>query len=319
MGDIIAIDLFCGAGGWSLGAKMANESFKKRSKINRIKVMAAYDKSKQAIVIYNQNHEGNHGIVADLSISDFSEYKDKVDLVFASPPCQGFSSSGKREPLDPRNTLLIRSAEICLQIMPRWFVLENVAGLTKGFGAKYLEALRTKLTKAGYFCLSQIINTRNIGIAQNRERLILIATQLRSKFLWHVMDFVIERKEVPCSKVLGNINDPVYHKVKPVPEKHKQAIADLPYGSNYPVLGIQTRKLDPNKPAYCITTNRSGHYHYSEPRYLSVRESARLQTFPDSFKFSLARGTALREIGNAVPPKLSKLICQKIMSIDSLQ
>lgn len=156
------VSLFCGCGGFDLG--FVNAGFKCK---------AAFDIDKTAIKNYS-NYFAHKATECDLS-QDISagEFED-IDVVLAGPPCQGFSTAGKRRYDDPRNHLLLRATEIALAINPKVFVLENVNGVVAGKHKKYWDTAHSML-KNCYQIQELSVNAEDVGLAQSRKRRILIA------------------------------------------------------------------------------------------------------------------------------------------------
>lgn len=123
--DYKAISLFAGAGGCSLGFQQYG-----------VDILAAYDICKEAVDTYNYNFKGNRANIEDLSTCDFSTIRDKLglhqgelDLIIGGPPCQGFTTAGRRSETDSRNLLLTNYVNALQEFYPRWFMMENVEGI----------------------------------------------------------------------------------------------------------------------------------------------------------------------------------------------
>jgi DNA (cytosine-5)-methyltransferase 1 len=156
--------LFCGCGGFDLG--FIQEGYES---------VVAYDNDSNAVATYNHNFS-HPAELFDLNSpdADFSHIKD-IDVLLAGPPCQGFSTAGKRRLDDPRNQLILRAAEIAVSVRPKVFIVENVRGIIAGSHKTYWDELQEKLKQSGYNLVEFCIDARSIGIAQMRKRVILIA------------------------------------------------------------------------------------------------------------------------------------------------
>ena len=165
---LCAVDLFCGAGGLSLGLENAG-----------IEVLCGVDNWSSATETYSANfrHPALSADVSDLRASDILEFSGsvgrQVDLVVGGPPCQGFSIQRIGSDRDRRNNLVLEFARLVLEFRPRMFVMENVPGLLGKRGRPLFEAFRVKLSAAGYRVRSQLLNACEYGVPQSRRRVIV--------------------------------------------------------------------------------------------------------------------------------------------------
>lgn len=169
-----AVDLFAGAGGLSLGLKLAGHE-----------VAAAVDHNQDAVATYNRNL-GDHAIAADLSDdesrrqswADISERAGgHVDLIAGGPPCQGFSTAGKALADDPRNKLVWSFLDGVRALKPEFVLMENVMALAQKRGGSYLERLRSELRELGYRSKVAAFHAESYSVAQTRRRVILLASR----------------------------------------------------------------------------------------------------------------------------------------------
>lgn len=158
------VSLFSGCGGFDLGFIKAG-----------FKCIGAFDINKLAIDVHKKNlgsdvfeHDLSTGTIPKLSHS-------KIDVVIAGPPCQGFSTAGKRRLNDPRNELLLISGAIAVKIKPKVFILENVTGVTAGSHKYYWDTLKQQLSLNGYQVAEVRCNTNTFGVPQSRNRMLMIA------------------------------------------------------------------------------------------------------------------------------------------------
>lgn len=165
------LDLFCGAGGLSIGFKWANYN-----------IIAANDNFKEACDTYRANHKKTLLIEGDITNKDTNykiietSKKGKVDIVIGGPPCQGFSHAGKRMIDDPRNFLYKEFVNIVKKIRPKVFLMENVEGLISINGGKTYEEIKDNFKKLGYSIAGHKLHAAMFGVPQKRRRVVIIGT-----------------------------------------------------------------------------------------------------------------------------------------------
>jgi len=336
---LTVVDLFCGAGGLSLGLQRAGW-----------RVLRSIDHFGAAVDTYRRNlgdHVSDEHIHEEISLPS-------ATMIVGGPPCQGFSSAGLRRVGDGRNTLVSVFARIIVKYRPTVFMFENVEGfLTAEDGARVLELL-TPLVNAGYRVHLRKINAANYGVPQHRKRVLVIGG-----LGWDPIFPLLTHRAygAPGAELIASdkpaaptIMDALRGLPAPTPEpgspqghwlspltgddlkrvhrlKPGQTMRDLPESLQHESFkrrslrrvmdGTPTdrrggapcgvRRLKPGEPSKAITGGaRSEFIHPIEDRYLSIRECARIQTFPDEFEFlgTIAEQTLL--IGNAVPPLLAE-------------
>jgi len=336
------IDLFCGAGGLSLG--FANAGYD---------VICAADNNSAAVETYRANL-GPHVAAYDLS--------EKIDLptpmvVAGGPPCQGFSSAGLRKSRDTRNTLVGSFARTVAALRPSAFVFENVEGFLTSEDGAYVLDLLTPLIDAGYRIHLRKINAANYGVPQHRKRVIAIGglgwdptfpqpthsafgapgAALATSYMpetptlmnaleglpspatikpgrpsshfyrpLHGIDLTRARALAP-GQTMRDIPDNLWHE-----SFKKRAFRRVKDGTPTERRGgapFGVRRLLPDQPCKAITGGAlSDFIHPYEDRNLTVRELARIQTFPDEFTFVGTTAQQAQLIGNAVPPLLASTI-----------
>lgn len=318
-----AIDLFAGCGGFSVGVIAAG-----------FKVVAGIDHYPRCIWTYDHNHEeyGSRAIRMDLKKAHGSEILsqagvESVDLVCGGPPCQSFSIRGKREGLkDVRGTLVFDFARLVDEIKPRAFIFENVANLASKAMKPVLDSLLEKFKDSGYKCSHKILLAADFGIAQNRRRLFIVGSRdtppLALPEPTHSEKPEAKKfRHLPVTAVLDDIPDvetPGAEKfANHEPTRHTEemlaAFRVLAPGARDPK--SHHDRLHPERPGFTLragvgnfTPLRPIHHQYD--RVLSVRESARLQSFPDTFVWppNVPRLQQYRQVGNAVPPLLAAAV-----------
>lgn len=377
----IAVDLFAGAGGLTLGFEQAG-----------FDVLAAVEIDP----IHCATHEYNFPMwtaicasVIDMSGDDIrqkSKIGDReVDVVFGGPPCQGFSLMGKRAFDDPRNELVSHFMRLVIELNAKYFVMENVKGLTLGDQRKFVDEVIEKFEKNGYKILKdyQVLNAAHFGVPQHRERLFLIGCR---------QDLELPNYPSPITKPAKAKRIPKELIYLPDSPTVSDAIADLPDISQYHELSDQDwciaeykkpqsfyseylrgLKSDPSNLAYprqfdpklltssiitihnpnsiarfrstangeiekisrflkldpngiCNTlragtpSNRGAFtaprpIHCDQPRCITVREAARLHSYPDWFRFHSTKWHGFRQIGNSVPPLLARAVAHQLRKV----
>ena len=164
----IAIDLFCGAGGMSLGFEQAG-----------FNVVAAFDSQEFNVETHARNFPNTKAFVRDLARLDGGQLRKlarigrrNIDVVFGGPPCQGFSVGGRRDLTDPRNQLVYHFARLVRQLRPKYFVMENVRGLMQDHAQPVLGSFLRRIKRAGYSVVEpiQVLNAADYGVPQRRQR-----------------------------------------------------------------------------------------------------------------------------------------------------
>ncbi|MCR5765658.1 MAG: DNA cytosine methyltransferase [Treponema sp.] len=334
------IDLFCGCGGLSLGFEKAG-----------INVLVGIDAWQDAITTFNYNHKNSKGICADLSTLEPSEIKKElngksVDLIIGGPPCQGFSVAGKRIVDDVRNKLYKNFVRFVEYYKPKAFMMENVPNILSIGGGIVSDSIVKDFSDLGYKVVYQVLIASNYGTPQNRRRAVFVG--FKNGFEFKFPEKTVE-KLITSSEALSDLpensledgtpypiaskcdyqklmrcnSDKVYnHQITEHNERTKEIIALVPDGGNYKNLPEelqQTRKvhiawtrLNSQKPSFTIDTGHRHHFHYKWNRIPTVRESARIQSFPDDFIFLGTKTSQYKQVGNAVPPLMAEAIAKKI-------
>lgn len=335
------LDLFSGCGGLSLGFEQVG-----------FNILAGVDSWKDALETFQANHENSLAIQHDLLNPDFdsisNQLTEKVNVIIGGPPCQGFSISGKRNPDDPRNKLYIGFVEAIKHFQPEAFVMENVPNLASMQKGLIIETILNEFKELGYKTFHKILLASDYGVPQNRKRLFIVGFK-------HDVNFCFpspHSKKVNCEEAISDLpeNDIAdgasytintkseYQKL--MREKSKQLfnhqttthtdqtktiIAMVPDGGNYKDLPIELRntrnvniawtRFNSKKPSHTIDTGHRHHFHYKFNRVPTVRESARLQSFPDNFIFHSSKTSQYKQVGNAVPPILAAELAKKILEV----
>ena len=378
----IGVDLFAGAGGMTLGFEQAG-----------FDVLAAVELDP----IHCATHEYNFPFwsifcqsIVDITAEEIRRISGigdrEIDVVFGGSPCQGFSVIGKRSLDDTRNTLVAHFQRLVIELKPKFFVFENVPGLTIGKHKHFLEEFIENFSNNGYKIEEnyQILNAANYGVPQNRSRLFILGSR---------QDLPLPRYPQPITAIKNN-------KAKKKPKKLSNlpivatvwdAIGDLPQVEKYPELltrdstiaeygipsfyawqlrGIEPsdydysypREFDSNLLTSSLRTNHNNEsmqrfaeteqgkiekvsrfyklnpdgichtlragtasnrgaftsprpIHPYTPRCITVREAARLHSYPDWFRFHVTKWHGFRQVGNSVPPLLAKAVATEIIRV----
>ena len=331
-----AIDLFCGSGGLSLGLEEAG-----------FDVRFAADKWSVATRTYALNFT-HPVLTVDLADSTASELRDlagieegPVDLVVGGPPCQGFSIQRIGADHDVRNHLVLEFGRLVAEFEPRIFIMENVPGLLGKRGRGLAAAFEEEMTAAGYTVEAAILDAAAYGVPQHRRRVIYYGwrqeeTPFRLPTPTHTDDKLVSAWDAlknlpsPPEDRTAHPDDPLHRRTRLSPLNQKR-IELVPPGGGMLDLPVELRvnchkngadrighrnvygRLAPDKPASTITARfdsftRGKFGHPTEPRNITLREGARLQTFPDSFQFVGTQEEIAAQIGNAVPPRLGRVL-----------
>lgn len=331
------IDLFCGIGGLSLGFEQAG-----------FDVVSAIDMWSDAIKTYNHNRKKKVGQV--ISVEEFNDTTlkelletEKITGVIGGPPCQGFSTVGQRDINDPRNKLYLEFYKTVKLSKPDFFVIENVKGLlTLNKGAFVKDILnRFGENGLGYSISYKLVNAADYGVPQNRYRVFFIGIKGKKFTFPEALPYILSAKDGISDldgnegeyngnpendfqkKMRGRLNKPFNHEFTSHTEQTVSIISQIPDGGNIKSLPREYwevrkynkafERMSSVRPSNTIDTGHRNYFHYSENRIPTARESARIQSFPDSFEILGTRGSQYKQIGNAVPPMLAKTIAEAII------
>ncbi|MFI3264892.1 MAG: DNA cytosine methyltransferase [Rikenellaceae bacterium] len=289
------IDLFAGCGGLSLGFQQAG-----------FEVVAAFENWKQAVDVYKQNF--NHPIIPlDLSnVEDYSIFTTfSPDVIIGGPPCQDFSSAGKRDEDNGRGDLTIQYANIIKNVKPQWFVMENVERILKT--NKLQEALRI-FKNAGYGVSYKVFDASLCGVPQKRKRFFLIGKYgEQDGFLDKALSENLAGRSMTIFDYLGDSLGIEYYYRHPRSYMRRGVFSI--YEPSPTVRGV-------NRPL-----PRGYKKHTGDPvdsidgvRPLTTIERSYIQTFPKDFNFFGTKTDLEQMIGNAVPVNLAKHVALRIIS-----
>ncbi len=280
---------------------------------------------------------------------------NEIDVIIAGPPCQGFSLTGPRNFDDPRNKLYLAVIEMVRQFKPKGFIIENVPGMATMYDGKVKDEVLRRFRQMGYNIDCKILCAADYGVPQIRKRLIYMGVrkdigspafpeptvdkdhyvtcrEALSDLPSREQELGVEEDVYTCEpqtgyqkKMRGNCNVLYNH----VATNHKQFVKDtialVPEGGNYKDLPEgwgESRKFHEawtryhgDLPSRTIDTGHRNHFHYEYNRVPTIRENARLQSFPDSFVFVGTKTQQNRQVGNAVPPLLGEALANELSRI----
>jgi DNA (cytosine-5)-methyltransferase 1 len=377
-GRPIGVDLFAGAGGLSLGFEQAGFD---------VAAAVEYDP------IHCATHEFNFPECAAIcrSVADIDAAyirsgsgieNSTVDVVFGGAPCQGFSMIGKRALDDPRNSLVYHFVRLVADLKARYFVFENVRGLTIGEHKRFLEEIIREFRKNGYRVIEnyRVLNAADFGVPQDRQRLFLVGARKGDPLPDYPEPTHTTSSNGPgrtANLFAGTTTPTVWDALSDLPEvddyeelfyrdwvkarfKHRTDYAASLHGDRQDqedysaarqfdagvlTSSLRTRHTDLSKSRFAGTgpgqtepvsrfhkldpdgicnTIRAGTasdhgaftsprpIHPFSPRCITVREAARLHSYPDWFRFHMTKWHGFRQIGNSVPPLLARAVATKV-------
>ena len=290
------VDLFSGCGGLSLGFENAG-----------FDVVAAYDNWQPAIAVHKANF--THPIFnvnlsdENIAVKHISEYQP--NMIIGGPPCQDFSSAGKRDENNGRGDLTISYAKIISALKPSWFVMENVSTITK---STKLAVARDMFKQSGYGLTQIVLNAALCGVPQRRKRFIMIGhLGEQDDFMLETIKSRVSNKEMTVKDYFGEHIDVEYY------YRHPRSYARRGiFSVNEPsptIRGVNRPipdgyKIHSNDPIQSLAGVRP----------LTTKERSMIQTFPENFIFVGGKSDLEQMIGNAVPVKLGEFIASAINS-----
>jgi DNA (cytosine-5)-methyltransferase 1 len=309
---VTAIDLFSGAGGMTQG-------FVEQG----VTIQFAVEHDAHAVDTYRANfsHPMLHADVTTLDADALVEQYGGVDLVFGGPPCQGFSMAGKRDNKDPRNSLFMDYLRFVRAFQPKVFVMENVPGILTmktAAGELVVDILRAEVRALGYQLTYRKLYAPDFGVPQKRRRVIFLGwkegtPQPNFPEPTHTKDTYVATETILLPR--EDVDQKYYHSQKMIDGFYARLEANKRSGRGF---GAQFIKFE--EPCYTISARyyKDGcdalvRYSEREIRKLTEREAARVQTFPDSFRFVSSSIQTYKQIGNAVPCRLASAIAGALL------
>lgn len=336
------ISTFAGCGGSSLGYKLAG-----------YRELLAVEWDDNAVQTFKLNFPEVpvfHGDIVKLSVDQCLNMAGlkpgELDVLDGSPPCQGFSTAGKRSLSDDRNQLFLEYSRLLKGLQPKIFVMENVSGMIKGHMKLIFAEIMKELKDSGYQVKAKLMNAMYYGVPQFRERVIFIGVR---NGLVMIPGFPLPNKNIIMAKeAIPNLIATRSQRINPRIDSDKPCATICKIDSGYEavfntaadmeeaeireswqlyriLMGKEKKKhfglvvLDPTRPAPTITKDAGrttiGLIHPFEIRKLTIPEIKRLASFPDYFKFIGSYREKWARIGNSVPPLMMKAIAEHIKKI----
>lgn len=307
------ISTFAGTGGSSLGYNLAG-----------FHELLAIDWEEHAVECFKKNFPNIpiwHRDITKVSSQEILDFckikKGELDVFDGSPPCQGFSTAGKREVLDPRNNLFLHYWRLVTDLQPKVFVMENVTGMVKGImKGKFLEILKT-LKSDNYTVRCKLMNSAYYEVPQARERLIFLGVR---KDLNKKPSFPIPLKDfITVKQAIGHLEEsekqnrkPITDGLRPYALKLQPGESAAKYHHKGSLFGLI--RLHPNKPSPTVIKSAgTGLLHYKDSlNFLSVNEIKALCSFPETWNLPGSRSEAIHRLGNAVMPKFMRHVAENI-------
>lgn len=295
MANIKVVDLFAGCGGMSLGFQQAG-----------FDIVAAYENWAPAVETYRNNFTGHPVFELDLSSSNAGSHVGDYspDVIIGGPPCQDFSSAGHRDESLGRADLTVSFMDIVLENMPRAFVMENVPRIQK---SHLLQHIKERALQAGYALEELVIDASLCGVPQVRKRYLLIG--FRGALSTNMVDSLKARMSAKPMTLRDYFGDslPFKHYFRVPRTYNRRGVFSIDEPS------MTVRGVD--RP---VPRGYTGHSADSAPltadiRTLTPSERARIQTFPDSFRFDGSKTVVNQLIGNAVPVKLAEFVASELL------
>lgn len=328
-----SIELFAGAGGLALGMSKAGFRHVMLNEIDH-----------DACQTLMQNRPEWHVAEGDIHKLKFDRYRDKVDLLTGGFPCQAFSYAGNKGGFeDTRGTLFFQLARAVKEVNPKVFLCENVRGLSTHDGGRTLSVIKNTIAELGYTLIEpRVLQAIKYQVPQKRERLIMVAVRNDladlAKYRWpQPYHRIMTLRDALYAGELFPTDVPASDGQK-YPEKKRRVMEmvpmggywrDLPVevqkeymGGSYELEGGKTgmaRRLSLDEPSLTLTCapaqKQTERCHPIETRPLTVREYARIQTFPDDWQFAGNLASQYKQIGNAVPVNLAYAIGRSLIRL----
>lgn len=310
--SIECIELFAGAGGTALGMENAG-----------IKHVLLNEFNKDAAETLRRNFKNANVIEEDVHKLKFSVYRNRIDVVQAGFPCQAFSYAGNRKGFEEaRGTLFFEFARCVKEVNPKIAVGENVRGLLNHDGGRTLQTMVKVFDELGYRVSYRVLRSQYLDVPQKRERLIILAVRKDLD-----IPFVFPKEKNYTVSLREALKNCPHSDGQAYPQKKRAIMEKIPEGGYWKDLPIElqksymgasfflgggktgmARRLSWDEPSLTLTCSpaqkQTERCHPSETRPLTVREYARIQTFPDDWDFAGSTASRYKQIGNAVPVNL---------------
>lgn len=328
------IDVFSGCGGLSYGLEQSG-----------LNCLLGIDHDRDAMKTFERNHPNSQSFCGDIRELDNAKIMEmvgnqKVDLIVGGPPCQGFSTVGKGKSEDPRNLLFLEFLRLVKLFKPQGILIENVTGLLAKKNKDVLTRVFDEFHQLGYNVDARVLSAEEFGVPEKRRRTIIVGfkNEFEPSFPnpTHGARGTQPLKTVAeaFSSISKDANHHLVEKAQLKNELDKKRLSHIPQGEgiryqrdeirllpselhynvNWQELREsrfrQTRlqRLNLEEQAPTILTSRTMYFHPTENRYLTAREAAAIQSFPNEFSFEGSTTSVFKQIGNAVPVELAKTL-----------
>ena len=263
-----------------------------------------------------------HGDIAKLSVEEVLKRTGlkpgELDILDGSPPCQGFSTAGKRIMDDPRNQLFKEYVRLLRGLQPKVFIMENVSGMVKGKMKLVFVDILKELKASGYQVSAKLLNAMYFHVPQSRQRMIFIG--VRNDLGIMPSHPRAERGEITAGQSWAGINYSTDTIAPPVTGKTLVALGLSKQGESmdkYKGSGFNSVRISLNKPSPTLPKTLAFHryptiFHPVNNTGLSLNETKRIGSFPDSFLFAGLWRDAVQRIGNSVPPLFMEAIARHV-------
>lgn len=337
------LDLFCGCGGLSKGLEMAGYKILLGVDFNEPALETYIHNHHGSKILLGDL--SNHSTFDNI---DELIGNESIDIIIGGPPCQGFSLTGRRQFDDDRNKLYLAMIETVRRYKPKAFIIENVPGMATLYKGEVKNEITKRFTEMGYKMNNQIMCSADYGVPQIRKRLVFVGLLDSKEQFDFPEPMLNPEDYITCEQAIGDLPSlesvlgtdvsiyeqesqteyqclmrgscNVLYNHKSIDHKQfvKDTIAQVPDGGNWKDLpsGVgESRKFHMAWTRYCsykpsrtIDTGHRNNFHYKWNRCPTVRESARLQSFPDDFVFLGNKGQQDKQVGNAVPCLMAKAL-----------
>lgn len=346
-----AISLFAGAGGCSLGFKNAGVKILAAFE-NAEAAIATYNMNFGANICHNVDLESCDFLHVR---NELRLQRGELDLMIGGPPCQGFTTAGNRFWDDPRNKLVQNYAQALEAFYPRWFMMENVEGILTTAAGTYIFECIKKMISLGYTVSLKKMYMQEYAVPQRRKRVIIVGNREGKKFQFpepvekasgaiykdslftlrgaisdlescdipeidHVRKFEtgIQLERISTLKIGQTMKDlPENLQHKSFKRRASRRVCDGTPSEKRGGAPSGLKRLSYNEPCLTITSAAPSEFvHPTQNRTLTIRECARIQTFPDSFLFCGTDAQKILQIGNAIPPVFAEQMAKQILLCD---
>lgn len=303
------ISLFSGCGGMDLGFCGGFNFLKKEFPKNKFDIIWANEFNSNAVKTYEKNF--SHPVIEGDIWAVMDQLPEKCDVLIGGFPCQDISINGKRAGVDgKRSGLYLAMVEAVKKTKPKIFIAENVKGLLMKYNEDSLDRVIRDFTALGYNVSYKLYNSANFGVPQTRERVFIVGTLIGNPLFKEPVEIIHKDQWISCHDAINDLES--FEEDKEFSHVWSKAKKSPDQGS---------RILKADKPSHTIRAECHGNiqFHYKLPRRISMREAARLQTFPDNFIFASNLRETERQVGNAVPPVLAWHLAKTVEEyLDSL-